>query len=114
MSIEDVISRIEELEECVAFLQRWNATDEDRQEVAKARALLVRSIEELGMAGVVAEREACAKACEQTRIEGSDHKPYEGYVDGFVDGCNQCEWAIRQRIDTGDNGLSVPLGKETT
>lgn len=41
--------------------------------------------------------EECAKACKDVRDGGSGTpKAYEDtHADGFMDGCNECEWAIR-------------------
>lgn len=46
-----------------------------------------------------AEREACAKVCEEECADPDDQfKNYEDtHTDGWQDGCNSCAWAIRAR-----------------
>lgn len=46
------------------------------------------------------EREACAKLCEENGKEPDDHKTYEGYDEGYLDGSNNCAAAIRARGNT--------------
>ena len=46
------------------------------------------------------EREACAKVCEENGKEPDDHKTYEGYDEGYLDGSNNCAAAIRARGNT--------------
>lgn len=46
------------------------------------------------------EREACAKLCEENGKEPDDHKTYEGYDEGYLDGSNNCAEAIRARGNT--------------
>lgn len=46
------------------------------------------------------EREACAKVCEENGKEPDDHKTYEGYDEGYLDGSNNCAEAIRARGNT--------------
>ena len=50
-------------------------------------------------AGRVAEREECAKCCAEVREGGNGTpKPHEdNHEYGFIDGCNESEWAIRAR-----------------
>lgn len=43
-------------------------------------------------------QEQCAKVCAEMRDSGGTetYKDYEdNHVDGYIDGCNECEWAIR-------------------
>ncbi len=49
--------------------------------------------------GATAEREACAKVCEEECADPDDQfKNYEDtHADGWQDGCNSCAWAIRAR-----------------
>lgn len=49
---------------------------------------------------VRSEREACAKVCEENGKEPDDHKTYEGYDEGYLDGSNNCAAAIRARGNT--------------
>lgn len=46
-----------------------------------------------------AEREACARVCEEECADPDDQfKNYEDtHTDGWQDGCNSCAWAIRAR-----------------
>ena len=48
---------------------------------------------------VAAEREACARVCEEECADPDDQfKNYEDtHTDGWQDGCNSCAWAIRAR-----------------
>jgi hypothetical protein len=50
-------------------------------------------------AGRLAEREACAKVCEEECADPDDQfKNYEDtHTDGWQDGCNSCAEAIRAR-----------------
>lgn len=49
-----------------------------------------------------AEREACAKVCEEECSDPyEDFKNYEDtHTDGWMDGCNSCAAAIRARGET--------------
>jgi len=53
-------------------------------------------------AGAAAEREACAKVCEEECSDPyEDFKNYEDtHTDGWMDGCNSCAAAIRARGET--------------
>lgn len=60
-------------------------------------------------AAVAAEREACKQACANVRAEGGGTaKPYEdNHADGFIDGCNECEWAIDDRSNAEVSGAGT-------
>jgi hypothetical protein len=54
---------------------------------------------QLAVLVAAAEREACAKVCEEECADPDDQfKNYEDtHTDGWQDGCNSCAWAIRAR-----------------
>lgn len=48
-------------------------------------------------AAVLAERRRCADICEGLRkdmVNAFAGRDTEDYADGYVDGCNECQWAI--------------------
>ena len=48
-------------------------------------------------AAVLAERRRCADICEDLRkgmVDAFIGRDTEDYFDGYVDGCNECQWAI--------------------
>jgi len=51
---------------------------------------------------IAAEREACAKVCEEHAADRNPpYKPHEdNYLDGWQDASNECTWAIRARSNT--------------
>ena len=68
-------------------------------------------ITESQLAALVAQemekvKEECARACVGVRTGGNGMpKDYEDtHADGFTDGCNECEWAIRALPTTKQEG----------
>lgn len=59
-------------------------------------------IERFAALVAAAEREACAKVCEEECSDPyEDFKNYEDtHTDGWMDGCNSCAAAIRARGET--------------
>lgn len=60
------------------------------------------AIERFAALVAAAEREACAKVCEEECSDPyEDFKNYEDtHTDGWMDGCNSCAAAIRARGET--------------
>lgn len=102
MNIEEVVRRRWAAFEPMRIRIMQEAYDcADRNEVEAYNSIKVMCGEVLKMAEelVLAEREACAKVCEEECADPDDQfKNYEDtHTDGWQDGCNSCAWATRAR-----------------
>ena len=86
MNRDDIIRMAREAGAITGLIGRW--VFEDAEQLERFAALVA-----------AAEREACAKVCEEECSDPyEDFKNYEDtHTDGWMDGCNSCAAAIRAR-----------------
>lgn len=67
----------------------------DAFEVAIGLAFESQSVVDMAKSLTEQERERFLRAIESAKEENTGHKDYETYDDGFKDGCNACEAAVK-------------------